>query len=71
MKVNYKLVNYKKEEEMIRAAIEASKQEAEENYRNHKLDRQIVCLFLDEFSYASIHIMLVLVFIFPLGAGLK
>ncbi|KAH1118269.1 hypothetical protein AAZX31_17G127000 [Glycine max] len=29
------------EEEMIRAAIEASKQEAEENYRNHKLDRQI------------------------------
>ncbi|KAK7330638.1 hypothetical protein VNO77_24836 [Canavalia gladiata] len=29
------------EEEMIRAAIEASKQEAEENYRNHKLGREI------------------------------
>ncbi|KAL3018793.1 hypothetical protein AAZX31_05G047500 [Glycine max] len=29
------------EEEMIRAAIEASKREAEENYRNHKLGRQI------------------------------
>ncbi|TKY55343.1 Plant UBX domain-containing protein 8 [Spatholobus suberectus] len=29
------------EEEMLRAAIEASKWEAEENYRNHKLGRQI------------------------------
>ncbi|KAK7251262.1 hypothetical protein RIF29_34304 [Crotalaria pallida] len=29
------------EEEMIRAAIEASKREAEENYRNHQLGRQI------------------------------
>ncbi|CAJ1943592.1 unnamed protein product [Sphenostylis stenocarpa] len=29
------------EEEMLRAAIEASKREAEENYRNHKLGRQI------------------------------
>ncbi|XP_027334426.1 plant UBX domain-containing protein 8-like isoform X2 [Abrus precatorius] len=29
------------EEEMIRAAIEASKREAEENYRNHKPSRQI------------------------------
>ncbi|KAF1874028.1 hypothetical protein Lal_00041469 [Lupinus albus] len=28
------------EEEMIRAAIEASKREAEENYRNHQLGRQ-------------------------------
>ncbi|XP_019446606.1 PREDICTED: plant UBX domain-containing protein 8-like isoform X2 [Lupinus angustifolius] len=29
------------EEEMIRAAIEASKREAEENYRNHQLGRQM------------------------------
>ncbi|KAK7265543.1 hypothetical protein RJT34_33163 [Clitoria ternatea] len=29
------------EEEMLRAAIEASKREAEENYRNHKVGRQI------------------------------
>ncbi|MCI45887.1 FAS-associated factor 2-B, partial [Trifolium medium] len=28
------------EEEMIRAAIEASKREAEENYSNHELGRQ-------------------------------
>ncbi|XP_019422627.1 PREDICTED: plant UBX domain-containing protein 8-like isoform X2 [Lupinus angustifolius] len=30
------------EEEMIRAAIEASKREADENYRNHQLGRQLV-----------------------------
>jgi len=54
------------EEEMIRAAIEASKREAEENYRNHKLGRQTVCAFLDGFSYALLNMMSVLVFIFLL-----
>jgi hypothetical protein len=37
------------EEEMIRAAIEASKREAEENYSNHELGRQTVCLFNNGF----------------------
>lgn len=54
------------EEEMLRAAIEASKREAEENYRSHKLGRQTVCVFLDGFSYALLNMMSVLVFIFLL-----
>lgn len=46
------------EEEMIRAAIEASKREAEENYSNHELGRQVVRLFLNGvFSVSSIFII--------------
>lgn len=49
------------EEEMIRAAIEASRREAEENYSNHELDRQIVCLFLNCFFRAPLILYVVLI----------
>lgn len=42
------------EEEMIRAAIEASKKEAEETYPNHSFGRQTVCFFVHRFITMSI-----------------
>lgn len=43
------------EEEMVRAAIEASKQEAGGKHPNHNLGRQTVCLFLDGFLMLCIY----------------
>ena len=56
------------EEEMIRAAIEASKREAEEKYPNHNLGRQIVCFYLDGFLMLCYTECLISIY-FALGAG--
>lgn len=54
------------EEEMIRAAIEASRREAEGKFSNYNSDGHVVCFFLDEFVGALLYCPLALALVFHL-----